>query len=181
VGTTYHLPPSLRGELKKPLGTLYPDDTMVDGIHTELQQPTEKIITVGDITTINLLEAGIIPNLAIIDQRTRRTHSITQIPPLIKHQRRVHNPPATITEELINAIRESLSQEKPCMIIVEGEEDLAVIPTVLLSPATSLVVYGQPDEGAVMIRVNEAAKQKIQKLLDKMKPEESSQSQYNNR
>jgi hypothetical protein len=53
-------------------------------------------------------------------------------------------------------------------IIVEGEEDLAVIPLICLLPENSLVVYGQPDEGVVAIRVTEDKKILIHDILGRM-------------
>ena len=39
-------------------------------------------------------------------------------------------------------------------IVVEGEEDLATLPAILYAPPGSVVVYGQPDEGSVLVKVN---------------------------
>jgi len=44
---------------------------------------------------------------------------------------------------------------------VDGEEDLAVIPCVLMAPEGSLILYGQPGEGVVLVetdKVKETAK-----------------------
>jgi hypothetical protein len=40
------------------------------------------------------------------------------------------------------------------LILVKGEEDLAVIPAAILAPPGSLVFYGQPGEGVVICEVD---------------------------
>ncbi|RLG25492.1 DUF359 domain-containing protein, partial [Methanosarcinales archaeon] len=74
----------------------------------------------------------------------------------------------TITEELINALKNALLEKKPAVIVVDGEEDLAVLPAVLLSPATSIVMYGQPGIGGVLVRVDDALREKVKMLLERM-------------
>jgi len=166
----YRLPHDLRSELKKPLGKLYPKNTIREEIHQELIKPAEKIITVGDVITRNLLDSGITINLAVIDGKTQRT---TSTPPSIDLQGNhrlvhVHNPPATITEELIKALKNALVEREPAVIVVDGEEDLAVLPAVLLAPATSIVMYGQPGIGGVLMRVDDALREKVGRLLYRM-------------
>ena len=54
----------------------------------------------------------------------------------------------------------------PASIIkVSGEEDLAVLPAVLLAPLNSLVLYGQPRKGIVVIKVTEKKKKEIKKVI----------------
>jgi uncharacterized protein (UPF0218 family) len=38
---------------------------------------------------------------------------------------------------------------------VEGEEDLAAVPAVIVAPAGASVVYGQPGEGMVLVDADE--------------------------
>lgn len=72
------------------------------------------------------------------------------------------NPPGNLSPETLEAFKET---ERPLKIVVEGEEDLAAIPAVLNAPLGSVVVYGQPHEGIVMVRVDEDAKQKFLEIL----------------
>ncbi|RLG26878.1 hypothetical protein DRN85_01835, partial [Methanosarcinales archaeon] len=91
----YRLPHNLRSELKKPLGKLYPQNTIREEIHRELIKPAEKIITVGDVITRNLLDTGVTINLAVIDGKTERTRSIPPIDFQEDHRvASVQNPPA---------------------------------------------------------------------------------------
>lgn len=149
------LPDQIRNNFKKPFGTL---------LHHPPKRKTSKTITVGDITSQNFLKHGIIPNLAIIDLKTKRLQQFQNLSELgFHHQptKKVINPAGAISWELIKSIQ----NPKQSLILVEGEEDLAVIPAVLLSPLGTLVYYGQPDEGLVEIKVTPEVKQQILEKL----------------
>jgi hypothetical protein len=53
----------------------------------------------------------------------------------------------------------------PVTILVDGEEDLAVIPLVIAAPLSSVVIYGQPNEGIVLRVIDEYAKTAARRLL----------------
>jgi uncharacterized protein (UPF0218 family) len=40
-------------------------------------------------------------------------------------------------------------------VLVKGEEDLAALVVMMYAPNGTLIVYGQPDEGAVLVEENE--------------------------
>jgi len=65
----------------------------------------------------------------------------------------VQNPAGSITPELTSAIEKLLRSDlaTPKYLFVQGEEDLAAIPAVLLAPLGSVVYYGQPKIGLVEI------------------------------
>ncbi|MCZ7357805.1 MAG: DUF359 domain-containing protein [Candidatus Methanoperedens sp.] len=173
----YCLPSELRTELRKLHGELYRGD----GIETarriigDLIHPT-KIITVGDIVTFNLLNAGLVPNISFVDDRTKRSRASDEVTHGTKHPRfqtiMVENPPGTITEELLQEVSKAMESENPVRIFVKGEEDLAALPAIAMAPISSVVIYGLPEEGAVLVRVTDQKKKEIQSLLDRMKCKE---------
>jgi uncharacterized protein (UPF0218 family) len=73
------------------------------------------------------------------------------------------NPKGTIQKEVWEIIKRAIKEEKN--VFVEGEEDLLVIPSVLLAPKNSLVIYGFPGKGICAILVNEKTKKKFKNLL----------------
>ncbi len=155
------LPEKLRHELKKPFGDLYPSIE---------EAPVNKeafIISVGDVTTYNLLKAGIKPNLAIIDKRVQRKDSSYDI----KYDAKIlkcRNPPGTLTDELCSkieeAIKSAIKDRENFLIIVDGEEDLAVIPSILSAPPHAIIFYGQPHKGLVLVEAKKAFK-KVEELI----------------
>jgi len=69
-------------------------------------------------------------------------------------------------------IRESLQGDERIKIIVNGEEDLATLPAILYAPVGSVVVYGQPNEGSVLVHVTSERKKHIEEFIKKMKAED---------
>jgi hypothetical protein len=80
----------------------------------------------------------------------------------------VENPAGTITEEATTAIREALEGAKHVHVVVDGEEDLLTLIAVLYAPERSLVVYGQPNEGIVIVKVTPEKKADAAEILKSM-------------
>ena len=161
-----HLPEDLRDSLKKPLGILIKDsDTTKENILKNIPQ-NSFIISVGDATTEKLIRYGITPSLQIIDGLEKRFKRI--IPSSTTTTTfSCHNPPAQITEESLDVIKKAL-QVPPARIIVIGEEDLLVLPVCVLTPENSVVLYGQPNEGLVFVRINSEIRNKAKSIIDSM-------------
>ena len=117
----------------------------------------EKVIAIGDVVVENLLKVGIEPAMMIVDGRSLREPLGTTIECDIT----VKNPQSEITAELIEAIKKGYKK-----IFVEGEEDLASLPAILYADKNSLIVYGQPSEGIMVIRPTEENKKKVKKTLE---------------
>lgn len=152
----------IRKNLKKPFGPIVKITKKIKS-----QEPP---ISVGDATTANFLKAGIVPKLAIVDFYIRRQRVYKNLHELGFTQPNpdviVKNPPGQISKSLVLAVEKALRRKSTNQIIlVKGEEDLAVIPTVLLSPLGTTVFYGQPQKGAVQITVDLKTKQKLLDLL----------------
>ena len=58
--------------------------------------------------------------------------------------------------------------QPPVRISVNGEEDLLVIPVCVYAPENAIVMYGQPNEGLVIVKITPEIRNKTQKLLDSM-------------
>ncbi|WP_298521245.1 GTP-dependent dephospho-CoA kinase family protein [uncultured Methanobrevibacter sp.] len=150
-------------ELKKPLGELYPD--FEDAI--EEIKSSKFLISVGDATFDNLTKYELYPNIGIIDnliQRKDHTHDIIRADHILK----ADNPAGTITDDLWETIGQALelSNTGECYVIeVAGEEDLAVLPCILMAGQDATILYGQPNEGLVLLKVSDM-KNKAQKLIN---------------
>ena len=167
------LPAKLRPVLRKPFGVLY-TGTGIDTIQklaSDLGSPT-KLISVGDVTTFYLLESDIMPDVCVVDDRTKREPASNHVVLGTNHEAfttiSVDNPPGVITEDLINAIDESLRSDQHVRLFVRGEEDLAALPAILMAPIGSVVLYGQPNEGVVLVKITESKKDEIRSLLDQI-------------
>ena len=162
------LPDDLRDQLKNPLGNLIKDnDIDKENIIKEISAESV-LITVGDRTTENMLQLGLKPQIQIIDGLEKRNKRLVPTDDAINTNLSCKNPPGEITEESIQVIKKAFSSEPPVRIIVDGEEDLLVLPVCILAPENSVVMYGQPNEGLVIIHITPEIRAKLQRILDAM-------------
>ena len=162
------LPENLREDLKIPLGDLINDiDVNNKNIQAKIN-PKSIIITVGDKTTENIINLGIRPQIQIIDGLEKRNQCDIPLGDKISTVLTCKNPPGEITQESIQTIQKAFSSDPPIRIIVDGEEDLLVIPVCIAAPENSVVMYGQPNEGLVIVHVTPEIRAKVQKILDVM-------------
>jgi len=162
------LPDDLRDQLKTPLGNLISDnDPNKENIIKKISAESV-IITVGDRTTENILQLGLKPQIQIIDGLEKRSECAVPADDTINTKLSCKNPPGEITEESIQVIQKAFSSEPPVRITVDGEEDLLVIPVCIHAPENSVVMYGQPNEGLVIVTITPEIRAKVQKILDAM-------------
>ncbi len=131
-----------------------------------------RIVAVGDTVSRNLHEHGIDAQLSITDNKSMRkpTQPVALEPKKTFH---VRNPQGTITEEATATVKEALQTEDHIHILVDGEEDLLTLIAVLYAPEGALVVYGQPHEGLVVVKVTAEKRAEAKKLFDSMKCEKT--------
>lgn len=154
---TFILPKKLRGKLKNIWGIpIFGKKNEIEKKFFDLfkKKRVKKIITVGDFCSKNLPS-----NVKIFDGKIKRI----KIKKILKFNLKCKNPAGTIQSEVWPKIKKAIKENKN--LFVEGEEDLLVIPAVLLAPKNSLVIYGYPKKGICVIEVNERAKKKIKNLL----------------
>lgn len=152
------LPPTLRILLQAPIGDITYD------VPNDID--SAKTITVGDVTTKNFLEAGIQPFLCVIDNKIERRDvkfdtefdADTRII-------RLENQPGTINKEAFKVLEKMFGQTVHNAIIVDGEEDLLVLPVIIHAPLGFTVFYGQPHAGMIQVLVTEEVKKRTQDLL----------------
>lgn len=154
------VPEELRGLFKKPFGELYGGKGLGPIKEIKATLGDESVVVVGDVTLKNALAVDIKPSLAIVDLKTKRGLEME----LEGEALEARNPPGMITERLWDAIHEGLRAEG-AIILVDGEEDLAVLPCILEAEWDTIILYGQPDEGIVLVRVDEEKKMKASIIL----------------
>ena len=149
------------------MGVLLPED-IADKKHIlEYLSDDSYIITVGDRTTEKMIDFGLIPSLQIIDGVEKREKR--ELPKLENATKlTVDNPAAEITAQSIDVIKQAFTLQSPVRIVVNGEEDLLVIPVCVHAPENSVVLYGQPNKGLVIVKVTPEIRNKTQGLLDLM-------------
>lgn len=163
---TLLLPNSAREAMRAPLGPIVSEAELPEAL-----RDAPLIIAVGDMVTLTLLRAGIRVGLAIFDYRTRR-EDLGELRGLLEKMGgdwfRVTSAPATISPELWETLERGLGlarDGKSVRVFVEGEEDLAAIPAIILAPDGSRVLYGMPGRGVVVVGVDGGSRARARELL----------------
>jgi pantetheine-phosphate adenylyltransferase len=158
--TDIQLPESKKLVLRTPMGTL----TNLEGLKQMLEaNESGKLAVVGDVSFESLVAENIKVDYAILDQHTFN-EEISHDTLSYETRLTVNNPKGSIKAQATGMIKELLNHENG-VINIEGEEDLITLPMILLLPLNSLVVYGQPGKGIVVVNVNEESKDKWYRFL----------------
>lgn len=156
------IPEQVRKELKRPLGSLHSDFSDI----RELSR-THKIISVGDVCTLGLLAMGIRPHLAVFDhlfmRRMLKPGMIRILELHFKEPKKYKNMPGTLSEKLISEAPELLKEGGA--VLIDGEEDLTALAFILAAGKKDIIVYGQPEEGMVVVKPDKKLKDKIRGWL----------------
>jgi uncharacterized protein (UPF0218 family) len=159
--------------LKEPFGRLLPGapaQTMSALNRIISQTQPGRVAAVGDVVSRETLIAGIAVNLRILDHISmRRPTAAFNLS--VRKTYHVKNPAGVITLEAWETIKQSMKDEE-ALIVVEGEEDLLALPCIAESPDNSLVLYGQPSKGLVVVETSPKVKTEAGLILNRMTREE---------
>ena len=176
----FKLPKTLRASLRDPIGKLFTGSSQKAAQNAKNYineyQPVITI-SIGDYCTKTLFDVDFLPDIIIYDGKTLRKKEIDLN--LDSYQNmKVFNPPEWISQNAWKILESAIKQiqsytPNKCRVAVriDGEEDLLVIPAIILLPLGSMVVYGQPpittDEGIVCAFITPSLKKLAEDLLSK--------------
>jgi len=140
---------------------------------------------VGDIVTKDFLANPFLKNfikLCIIDEKTQRKRISINYEGIFGEIFEFKSPPGTIPKESWSLFENIIQSKKKILLnIIEGEEDLLVLPLILALPLNDnikkFVFYGQPPitdakiaipQGIVVSEINEDIQNKVRNLLEIM-------------
>jgi hypothetical protein len=164
------LTPDLRQKLKSPLGLLLRgsfEETIRKFQKLIDEEKPSRIISVGDVVSDNLIKHHILPQILVVDNKVMRK-PITPILMDVDQTLHVKNSPGSLTDEALSVMEEAMRQTQRTRIVVDGEEDLLTLVAILYAPEDSLVIYGQPHEGVVVVKVTKKKKESIQRIVEAM-------------
>ncbi len=151
--------PDYKDEISRPKGPIMKDIKDIEGF----------LITVGDRVSLEAIARGFDPDVIVVDLVERRS-AVSYGERLFRGRLMLStfNPAGTITREAWVSIRASIDLARMGLktaLLVQGEEDLLGFPAVIFAPLGSTLIYGQPNEGAVVVRVEEDVKREALGLL----------------
>lgn len=149
--------------LRKPLGEVISYEQVEKHKIIDLRHTTRKFITVGDTTTAKVISFNIVPDVSVVDgfeKRLASTTSISKLKSMIADlsgtelvELTCTNHSGSISLEAIKILFRALMNHAPVLVRVIGEEDLIALPLIAYAPTDSRILYGQPSEGIVVVRV----------------------------
>jgi len=160
--------------LKEPFGLLLENKSVSKVKLYNSVKHAKLIVSVGDATTDRVNSYGIVPSVSVVDGKERREQrkkagGDSLLPNRIL-QLRCSNPAGTISRGAVQVLCHALkaSVTKPVRVIVEGEEDLLALPIFLLVPYGSVVLYGLPFKGIVIVKVDFKKRKRAKDLMESL-------------
>jgi uncharacterized protein (UPF0218 family) len=131
------------------------------------------VVSVGDATTDRLGSLGIVPNLSVVDGREQRFQRAIRGGEFLTSILNLEctNPAGYITENAIRVLQVAISSCASTLVRVnvKGEEDLLVLPILMMTPIGSTIMYGQPFRGIVIVSVDSSMQKKAKDLMESLK------------
>ncbi len=156
------IPENIRKELKRPLGELHIDFRKIKKL-----SGTMRIISIGDVCTLGLLAIGIRPHLAVFDHKYMRNELDSVLVKILEQNYpkplRMSNPPGTLSDDIVRDAGQII--EKGGAVLIDGEEDLTALAFIKSAGKKDIIIYGQPNEGMVLVRADGKVKKKIERWL----------------
>jgi uncharacterized protein (UPF0218 family) len=153
--------------LKQAFGTLVPDSQVTKQKMATMLKGAKKIIAVGDATTERLVNFGMVPDIAVVDGKERRSKRSYPTNYQAK-ELRCANPAGTISNDAVKVLQDAMQMPPPVRVLVDGEEDMLALPVFAMAPEGSAVLYGQPLEGLVVVKITPAKQQQAKDLMDRI-------------
>ena len=157
----------LRARLKEPLGLLIqgrPEETR-SAILAKLRGHQGRVIAVGDVVSRELTALGIKVSAYIVDDRIER-NEVERFKALGVEEIRCRNDAGTISRQAYAAVTLAVNSDTPMVVRVRGEEDLLGLVAIAEAPDGSIVVYGQPKIGVVMVEIGDEARSRAINILN---------------
>ena len=144
-----------RSFFSKPLGPI---------VSAASHKKTAIVAVVGDFALSKFIEKDWVYTIGVYDKKTKREPFESKQLKDIKPDIKIDNPAGLISLQSLTKLSKLDFYEKK-HVLVNGEEDLITVSLILTMPLNSLIYYGQPEEGMVLLKVTTELKEKISKLL----------------
>ncbi len=162
------LGPKTRAILHEPLGTV---STSLSAWLDQYLGDLGRLVTVGDMTTekANILKLN--QDISVVDLFVERKRKYDTLSDLgfdgSEKVFEIKNPAGTLQKEVFACIDKELStlNDRRIVILIDGEEDLLVIPLISILPIGHTILYGQPRSGVVVCQITEELKRKIRDIM----------------
>ena len=143
------LPEKMREEVRKPFGNIFHGSALIEAC----RNGARPLVSVGDQCASDLIDAGLAPDILVFDFKIKRVEISQEmkkkLAPYAKNAFVVLSGAGMISDELEIALTRVLDDGKGA-VLVAGEDDLTSL-LVMAHAKQGTLVYGQPNEGAVVV------------------------------
>lgn len=156
----------MRIELQQPLGPVLSGADVFQAVRA-----ASFVVTVGDACTVDLVARGRMPDVAVVDFKTKREESedlYESLQVVGDVVLRAVNPAGTLTRDAWRTLNEAFKSGARVRVEVIGEEDLTALAAIDLAPEGTVILYGQPHEGVVLARADAETKARVRGILRRM-------------
>lgn len=160
------MPEAMREELRRPLGRVMSGAEAFAAV-----RGARNVVTIGDACTLDLATRGRVPDVAVVDFKTKREPdevARAKLRAMAAKVVTVTNPAATLARGVWEALSEAFKSNDRVRVEVLGEEDLTALAAISLAPEGTAILYGMPDEGVVVVWADAAAKAAVRDVLARM-------------
>ncbi len=152
----------LRAELKEPLGRIVSIEEVI--------KTKKKVVAIGDIVVLSLLEKGVKPHVAVFDfKNLRKEISETEKQKLLLHFpnfEKTANPPGTLNEKIFPVAKKLLKNGGA--LFIDGEEDLVALAFLRHLEEGFVLVYGIFGKGVVAVEGGRKTREKANSIIKRM-------------
>lgn len=144
--------------LKKPLGRIISEE--------EIKKLNKKIISIGDVCTLNLMKNKIKIDVAVFDFKTKREEISNEEKEILLKSGKfieLENPTGQLNNEIVKNARRYIDQK--INIKINGEEDLTALAFIIELKEHEALIYGQPNVGMVIVEKDDKLKERIRKWI----------------
>lgn len=161
-GVRLRLPTHLRARLAAPFGPIFRADELM--AHTDPKLP---VAAVGDVCAHDAASRLANLKFVVVDFKTQRgpIPADDVVRTWGDREKRVPSPAEVVTASMYNAVLEAARAADRTRIIVEGEEDLAVLPAIMHLAPGATVIYGMPNRGVTAVRVDDESRHLAMQFL----------------
>lgn len=123
---------------------------------------------VGDVTSSSTVKLGLKPRFIVVDFKTKRgpVAADDAVRTYGDEVEKAECPAGHMTASLYNAVLRASRSRGTTRIEVDGEEDLAVMPAIIHLEAGATVIYGLPNRGATLVKVDDESRRVAREFLE---------------
>lgn len=163
IGTTmsvlYEMPSAFREALSKPYIYLQQGTQLIVGsreavasvLRSQYYLDLYDVVAVGDYVCGTLVKYVGVPRICIVDGKTLRCRDVdfSEMEKIFIRVERCRNPPGHISRTCLDTIQKCFREGVKCLIVVDGEEDLLALASLITIPR-GYVIYGIPSLGVAV-------------------------------